>query len=112
MKKASYYFRLISGVLGFMVLFLLNFLYIFCALGLLSAGLIVFPSAFLGIIGVVAVITDMGLPVMVILGLGLMLLGGGMCLGTAVVCPASVNLLHRFMKATEWRKRRLYDEEN
>lgn len=112
MKKAGYYFRLVSGVFGFLILFLLNFLYIFCALGLLSAGLIVFPSAILGTIGAVAVITDMGLPVMAALGLGLILLGGGMCLGTAVVCPASVNLMHRFMKATEWRKRRLYDEEN
>ena len=111
MKKAGYYFWLISGIFGFLLLFLLNFLYIFCALGLLSAGLIIFPSALLGVIGAVAVITDIGLPVLAALGLGFMFVGGGMCLGTAFVCPASISLMHRFAKAMEWRRRRLYDEE-
>lgn len=112
MKKAGYFFRLVSGIFGFIMLFLLIFLYIFTALGLLSAGLIVFPSALLGIMGALDIITDVGLPVLCMLGMGMLLLGGGMCLGTAVVCPAAVNRLHSFIKGTQWRKRRLYDEES
>lgn len=111
MKKAGWYFRLFSGAFGFVMLFLLIFLYIFAALGLLSAGLIIFPSALLGIAGALDIITDVGLPVLGMLGLGMLLLGGGMCLGTAFICPASVNRLHSFMKSMEWRERRLYDED-
>lgn len=111
MKKAAYFLYLIRGVFGFAMLFLLIFLYIFTALGLLSAGIIVFPSALLGLTGLLNIITDLGLPVLALLGMGMLLLGGGMCLGTAVICPASVNRLHSFIKAMEWRKRRLYDEE-
>ncbi len=110
MKKAKWYFRLVRGVFGFAVLFLLIFLYIFLALGLLSAGLIVFPSALLGMAGALDIITDAGLPVLCVLGLGMLLLGGGMCLGTAFVCPACVNRLHSFTKSLDWQKRRLYDE--
>ncbi len=110
MKKISYAFRLFIGFIGFILLFLLNFIYIFCALGFLSLGLIVFPSSLLGMLGVIVVTTDLGLPVLAVLGAGLMLLGGGMCLGAAFVCPASLNRLHYFRKGTEWRKRRLKDE--
>lgn len=112
MKKAGYLFGLVSGIFGFVMLFLLIFLYIFTALGLLSAGIIVFPSSLLGMAGLLDIITDVGLPVLCILGVGLLLLGGGMCLGTAVICPASINRLHSFMKKMEWRKRRLYNEED
>ena len=112
MKKAGYFFRLFSGIFSFTVLFLLIFLYIFAALGILSAGIIVFPSSLLGMMGALDIITDVGLPVLCVFGAGLLLLGGGMCLGTAVICPASVNGLHSFIKSMEWRKRRLYDEED
>lgn len=112
MKKAVYFFRIVSGIIGFTILFLLIFLYIFTALGLFSAGIIVFPSSLLGMIGMLDIITDIGLPVLCVLGLGMLLLGGGMCLGAAVVCPAPINRLHSFIKAAEWQKRRLYDEED
>lgn len=111
MNKLKLYFRIISGIIGFTALFLLVFLYIFAALALFSAGVIIFPSALLGIIGAVDIITDMGLPVMGALGLGMILLGGGMCLGAVFVCPAPVKRLQSFIKGTEWQKRRLYDEE-
>ncbi len=111
MKKLKLYFRIFSGVIGFSLLFLLIFLYIFLSLGLLSAGLIIFPCALLGITGMLHIITDIGLPVMALLGLGTTMLGGGMCLGAAIICPASVKRLQSFIKGTEWQKRRLYDEE-
>ncbi len=111
MKKSGYYFRLISGIFGFAVLFLLIFLYIFAALALFSAGIIIFPSALLGMAGALDIITDMGLPAMGALGLGMTLLGGGMCLGAVFVCTAPVKRLQSFIKSMEWRKRRLWDEE-
>ena len=110
MKKSGYYFRLISGIFGFVLLFLLIFLYIFTALALFSAGVIIFPSALLGIMGVLDIITDMGLPAMAALGLGMLLLGCGMCLGAAFVCTSPVKRLQSFIKSMEWRKRRLHDE--
>ncbi len=112
MKKSGYFFRVVCGVFAFTMLFLLIFLYIFTALGLLSAGLIVFPSALLGMTGMLDIITDLGLPVLALLGMGMLFLGVGMCLGTIIICPASVNKLHCFIKAMEWRKRRLCDEED
>ncbi len=111
MKKGGYYFRLVSGIFGFTVLFLLIFLYIFTALALFTAGLIIFPSALFGIAGAVDIITDIGLPAMGMLGLGMILLGGGMCLGSVFVCTAPVKRLQSFIKGMVWRKRRLYDEE-
>ncbi len=111
MKKFSYYFRIFSGVTGFVILFLLIFLYIFTALGLFSAGIIVFPSALLGMTGALDIITDIGLPAMALSGLGAGMLGSGMCLGTAVICSSAMKLLRSFMKSTEWQKRRLDDEE-
>ena len=112
MKKMKLYFRLFSGIAGFALLFLLIFLYIFVSLGLFSAGVIIFPAALLGITGIVDIITDIGLPVMAMLGLGTAMTGVGMCLGTAVICPASVKLLQNFIKSTQWQKWRLYDEED
>lgn len=111
MKKLSYAVRIFFGIIGFTLLFLLNFLYIFLALGFLSLGLIVFPSALLGMLEVIIITADSGLPVLAVFGMGLILLGGGMCFGMAFVCPASLKRFQRFCKGTEWRKRRLRDEE-
>jgi len=105
MKKLCRILRLFFGRTGFFILFLLNFLYIFIALGLFSFGLIVFPSALLGILGVLVIITDIGLPVLLIGGLGLLVLGAGLCGSIPFVCSASVNRLHYFRVGSEWRKK-------
>ncbi|MBQ8411809.1 MAG: hypothetical protein IJX15_08805 [Ruminiclostridium sp.] len=110
MKKLSYTVRIFFGIIGFTILFLLNFLYIFLALGFLSLGLIVFPASLLGMLDVIIVTTDLGLPVLAAAGIGFILLGGGMCFGAAFVCPGSLKRFHWFCKGTEWRKRRLRDE--
>lgn len=111
MKKAAYYLRLFFGKIGFIILFFLNFIFIFTALGVFALGLIVFPTAFLGLIGVLPVISSLGLPVLLMGGIGMILFGGGMCLGAVFMCRASVNSLHYFRKGMWWKKRRLKDEE-
>lgn len=111
MQKLSYAFRLVFGTAGFFLLFVFDFLWIFIALALFSLGLIVFPSALLGMLDVVVVTTDLGLPVLAVGGLGAILLGGGLCLGAVLLCQASLNRLRAFRKGTEWKKRRLRNEE-
>ena len=105
MKKASRFLRLFFGRIGFFILFLLNFLYIFLSLGLFSFGLIAFPSAILGILGVLVIVTDIGLPVLLIGGLGILFLGAGLCGCIPFVCSSSLNRLHYFRVGSEWRKK-------
>lgn len=110
LKKLGYYLYFIGGSLGLLLLFLLNFCYLFIAAGLTALGIIAFPSVLLGIIGFLTVITDLGtLPLLLISG-GALLLGGGLCLGTVTVCPASLSLLHRFRVSLGYRKERVYNE--
>ena len=110
LKKLGYYLYFIGGSLGLVLLFLLNFCYLFIAAGLTALGIIAFPSVLLGIIGFLTVITDLGtLPLLLISG-GSLLLGGGLCLGTVKVCPASLSLLHRFRVSLGYRKERVSDE--
>ncbi len=111
MKRLSYVFRLFFGGAGFFLLFIFDFIFIFSALAILSLGLVVFPGSLLGIFDVLPVITDWGLPVLMLGGLGGILLGIGMCLSAVFVCIGSVNLLHSFRKGTEWKKKRLDNDE-
>lgn len=112
MRKLSYAFRLFFGTAGFFLLFILNFLFIFLALAVFSLGLIVFPASVLGMLDILVITTDLGLPVLMLGGLGGIFLGGGMCLCAAFFCIGSVNRLRYFRKGTEWKKRRLKNEEN
>ncbi len=110
MKKTGYYLYFIGGYSGLLLLFLLNFCYLFTAVGLTALGLIAFPSSVLGLFGILTVITDLGtLPLLLISG-GALLLGGGLCLGAVAVCPASLSLLHRFRISLGYRKERVYNE--
>lgn len=111
MRKIVSILRLFFGRTGFFLLFILNFLYIFISLGLFSFGLIVFPASILGILGVLVIVTDIGLPVLMTGGLGILLLGGGMCGMIPFLCRACVNRLHYFRVGTEWRKKAEEDEE-
>lgn len=110
MKKAGYHFYIIGGYFGLFMLFLLNLCYIFTAIGLLALGLIAVPSVLLGTVGVLTIISDIAeLPMLMISG-GVLLLGFGMCTGIFALCPASVNLLHRFRRQAYFRRKRAYDE--
>lgn len=111
MQKFGFCLRLIVGTAGFFMLFIADFLFIFFALAVFSLGLIVFPAALLGMFGAVIIITDIGLPVLAISGAGTVLLGAGLCLAAGIACYNSFNLLCSFRKGTQWRERRLRDEQ-
>lgn len=110
MKKTRYYGFLILGTAGMAALFLLNFLYLFLALGLFSLGLIAVPAALLGAADVIHITTDLPFPSLLFVSSGILLLGFGMCLGAFVVCPASVSRLRCLRVRFGWKKRRCGDE--
>ena len=111
MRRFGFYLRLIVGTAGFLLLFAADFLLIFFALAFFSLGLIVFPSALLGMLDALIIITDIGLPALALSGLGVFLLGAGLCLTAGIACYKSFKLLCSFRKGTEWRERRLKDEQ-
>lgn len=110
MKRLSYILRLILGAMVFFLLFILDFLCVFTALLLFSTGLIVFPASILGMLDILVITTDLGLPVLMTGGFGAILLGGGLGLSAVFLSRFSVNQLKYFRKGTQWRKRRLNDE--
>ena len=110
MKRLSYYLYLFGGITGLCLLFLLNFIYIFLAIGLTVLGIIAFPSVLLGLMGVITVITDLSTLSLLLISLGILFLGAGMCMGTAAVCPGSLSLLHRFTVSLGYRRKRAEDE--
>ncbi len=105
MKKLRFYLYWAVGAAGLLLLFLFNFCYLFAALGLLTFGLTAFPVSLLGAAGVIRVTTDLPFPALTLLGGGILLLGFGLCLGTAAVCPASMECLRRFRLGLERRER-------
>lgn len=110
MKRLGYYLYLFGGITGLCLLFLLNFLYIFVATGLTVLGIITFPSVLLGIMGIITIITDLGALPLFLISVGFLFLGAGMCMGTATLCPASLNLLHRFTVTLGYKRKRAEDE--
>ncbi len=110
MKRLSYILRLIFGATAFFLLFILDFICVFTALLLFSAGLIVFPASILGMLDILVITTDLGLPVLMAGGFGAILLGGGLGLSAVFLSRFSVNQLKYFRKGTQWKKRRLNDE--
>ncbi len=112
MKRIGYIFRLFFGGTAFFLLFIFDFIFIFLALAIFSLGLIVFPSAVLGMLDVLVITTDIGLLSLALGGIGGLLLGGGMCFASIFLCIGSVNRLRYFRKGTEWKHRRLMDSEN
>lgn len=109
-KGLGYYLFLFGGITGLCLLFLLNFIYIFLAIGLTVLGLIALPSVLLGLMGVITVITDLPMLPLLLISSGILLLGSGMCMGAASLCPGSLNLLHRFTVALGYRRKRAEDE--
>lgn len=110
MKRLSYYLYLFGGITGFCLLFLLNFIYIFIAIGLTVLGIIAFPSVLLGIMGVITIITDLGTLPLLLISAGFLFLGAGMCMGTAALCPGSLSLLHRFTVTLGYKRKRAENE--
>lgn len=110
MKRLSYYLYLIGGIMGLSLLFLINFLYIFTAIGLTVLGIIAFPSVLLGTMGVVTIITDLETLPLLLISMGILLLGAGMCFGTAALCPGSLNLLHRFTVTLGYKRKQAENE--
>ncbi|MCM1333979.1 MAG: hypothetical protein NC084_07370 [Bacteroides sp.] len=110
MKRLRYTVRLCLGAVGLTLLFLLNFLYLAAALGLFTLGVVIVPSTLLGAAGVIHVSSDLSLPALLFVGGGIFFLGFGMCLGIAVVCPASAAVLRRFCVGMSRRKERIGDE--
>lgn len=110
MKQFLYILRLIFGGIGFFLLFVLDFLCIFSALFLFSAGLVIFPASILGMLDILVITTDFGLPVLMAGGFGAVLLGAGLALSAVFLSRFSVNRLKYFRKGTHWKKRRLYNE--
>ena len=109
MKKAAYCLYIFFGGIGFFLLFLLNFLYIFVALGLLSLGLIAFPSSLLGSAGIINIVTDLSSGALMLISGGALLTGLGMCLGAAGLCPKSLELFRRFLKRAGFKRQALYE---
>ncbi len=110
MKEFFYILRLVFGAIGFFLLFILDFLCIFTALLLFSVGLIVFPASILGMLDILVITTDLGLPVLMAGGLGSALLGAGLGLSAVFFSRFCVYKLRYFRKGTQWKKRRLYYE--
>lgn len=108
-KKVHDAVRLCLAAVGAVFLFLLNFCYLFAALGLFSLGLAAFPASLLGAAGVIHVTSDLSLLPLLLVSMGAFLLGFGMCLGSLSVCPASARLVFRFFARRERERERLSD---
>lgn len=105
MKKTSYYLYAFFGRVGIGLLFLLDFIYVFTAIGLFALGIIVFPCSALGVVGVLSVVSDIAFFPLLLMSLGVLLLGLGMCLGIFPVCRSTLTTLRRFMKSSEHKRR-------
>lgn len=109
MKKLHDTVRLCLGAVGTALLFLLNFCWLFAAIGLFSLGLAAFPAALLGAAGVIHVTSDLSLLPLLLVSLGTLLLGFGLCVGSLSVCPASARLVFRFFARRERERERASD---
>lgn len=109
MKKLHGTVRLCLGAVGAALLFLLNFCYLFTAVGLFSLGLAAFPAVLLGAAGVIHVTSDLSLLPLLLVSLGTLLLGFGLCAGSLSVCPASARLVFRFFARRERERERASD---
>jgi len=111
-KGFKYRARIAAGRTGGFILFLLTVCYIFAALGLFSLGLILFPSAMLGRLGLLTVMSDMASLALILICGGVLLLGAGMSLCIIPLCTALVGRLKRIEKTASilGRKAAAYEE--
>ena len=97
-NKRKYRLWTAAGRIGGTVLFLLTVCYIFAALGIFSLGLIVFPSALLGRLGILTVTSDLDSFALMLICGGILLLGTGMSLCIIPLCGALVGRLKRISR--------------
>ena len=110
-KGFKYRARIAASRTGGVILFLLTACYIFAALGLFSLGLIIFPSAMLGKLGLLTVMSDIAPLALILISGGVLLLGTGMCLCIVPLCRALVGRLKRIEKtASILGKKAAYEE--
>ncbi len=99
------------GRIGLALLFALTACYVFAALGLLSLGIVAFPSVLLGRLGILTVTSDIQSGALLFLSAGALLLGAGMSFGVIPVCRAAYGVLVRFGKRSAVRRERAYNDE-
>ncbi|MCR4779695.1 MAG: hypothetical protein K5876_01225 [Ruminiclostridium sp.] len=92
-SKHGYRLRTAAARIGGAVLFLLTVCYIFAALGILSLGLIAFPSVLLGRLGLLTVTSDLAPAALMLISSGILLVGAGMSLCIIPICSALINRL-------------------
>jgi hypothetical protein len=110
-SKHRYRLRTAAGRIGGALLFLLTVCYIFAALGIFSLGLIAFPSALLGRLGLLTVISDLAPLALMLISGGILLLGTGMSLCIIPVCIALTGRLKRISRTAEiFGKKAAYEE--
>ncbi|MDE7234678.1 MAG: hypothetical protein K2N29_06420 [Ruminiclostridium sp.] len=78
MKKLHHTVRLCLGAVGAVLLFLLNFCWLFAAIGLFSLGLAAFPATLLSAAGVIHVTSDLSLLPLLLVSIVTLLLGFGL----------------------------------
>ncbi len=112
MSRIGNFIRSAAGVAGGILIFALTACYIFVSLGLLSFGIVTFPSVMLGKLGLLTVTTDLAEPVMLIGSAGVFLVGLGMSLCMFPLCAKAYMAVSGIIKNAEIRRKRILNEEN
>lgn len=99
------------GCIGLTLLFVLTACYVFAALGLLSLGIVAFPSVLLGRLGILTVTSDIQSGALLFISAGVLLLGAGMSFGVIPVCRSAYGVLTRFVRRAAARRERAYNDE-
>ena len=111
-ESRKYRLRIGADRIAGAVLFILTACYIFVSLGVLSLGLIVFPSAMLGRLGLLTVTSDISQTALIMLCGGTLLLGTGMCLCIIPICAALITKLKKIRKTASILGKKAAYEEN
>lgn len=111
-ESRKYRLRIAADRLEGVILFLLTACYIFTALGVLSLGLIVFPSAMLGRLGFLTVTSDISQTALLLLCGGTLLLGAGMSLCIIPICASLITKLKKIRKTASILGKKAAYEEN
>ena len=98
MDRRSGLMRIFAGRVRIVVIFLLDFCYVFAALLLLSLGLTAFPSVLLGHFGILAVTSDIAPIPLMMMSAGILLLGIGLSLCIIPVCKSSFEVFVRISR--------------
>ena len=114
MKKSGTDYRLYltGSFIRLLLLFVCVFLYLFMSIGLFVLGMIALPSSLLGAMGVLTVVTDLSGTALLLISGGILLVGAGMCVGAAVVCPAAFRVYKRTEKTARLKKEKASEEDN